>query len=234
MCINRQVPELAGALMAICEAFGSSVPNISWTLPTGEKITVHAVFSNAFILLMRLWKYNHPPLEHHVLGNGAPVGSQLTPEYLLLLRNSLVASASNMLKERNNSRRLPKIAGSSSPHPIFVHSFPKMKVWYRQHQACIASPLSGLVHGTPVHQLVDGLLNMMFRKMNKGGSLTVTSGNSGSSLSSSSGPGSEDASIGLKLPAWEILEAVPFVVDAALTACSHGRLSPRDLATGPL
>ncbi|KAJ8622624.1 hypothetical protein MRB53_031153 [Persea americana] len=226
------VPELAGALMAICEAFGSSIPNISWTLPTGEKITVHAVFSNAFILLMRLWKFNHPPLEHHVLGNGAPVGSQLTPEYLLLLRNSLVASASNMPKERNNSRRSPKIAGSSSTHPIFVHSFPKMKVWYRQHQACIASPLSGLVHGTPVHQLVDGLLNMIFRKMNKGGSLTVTSGNSGSSLSSSSGPGSEDASLGLKLPAWEILEAVPFVVDAALTACSHGRLSPRDLATG--
>lgn len=75
---------------------------------------------------------------------------------------------------------------------------------------------------------------MMFRKMNKGGSLTVTSGNSGSSLSSSSGPGSEDASLGLKLPAWEIVEAVPFVVDAALTACSHGRLSPRDLATGHL
>nr|CAB3452351.1 unnamed protein product [Digitaria exilis] len=35
-----------------------------------------------------------------------------------------------------------------------------------------------------------------------------------------------------QLPAWEILEAVPFVVDAALTACSHGRLFPRELATG--
>ncbi|KAG0480466.1 hypothetical protein HPP92_011324 [Vanilla planifolia] len=28
------------------------------------------------------------------------------------------------------------------------------------------------------------------------------------------------------------MEAVPFVVDAALTACSHGRLYPRELATG--
>jgi hypothetical protein len=34
------------------------------------------------------------------------------------------------------------------------------------------------------------------------------------------------------LPAWDILEAIPFVVDAALTACAHGRLSPRELATG--
>lgn len=220
--------------MGICEAFGSCVPNISRTLPLGEEITAHTVFSNAFILLMRLWQFNHPPLEHHILGNGAPVGSQLTPEYLLLLRNSQVASASNMPKDRNNSRRFSKIVGSSSPHPIFVDSFSKLKVWYRQHQACIASPLTGLVHGTPVHQIVDSLLNMMFRKMNKGGSLAVTPGNSGSSLSSSSGPGSEEASLRPNLPAWEILEAVPFVVDAALTACSHGRLSPRDLATGHL
>ena len=32
--------------------------------------------------------------------------------------------------------------------------------------------------------------------------------------------------------AWDILEAAPFVVDAALTACAHGTLSPRELATG--
>ncbi|AES64357.1 mediator of RNA polymerase II transcription subunit 33A-like protein, putative [Medicago truncatula] len=38
--------------------------------------------------------------------------------------------------------------------------------WYRQHQACIALTLSGLVHGTHFHQIVDGLLNMMFRKIN--------------------------------------------------------------------
>ncbi|XP_058077810.1 mediator of RNA polymerase II transcription subunit 33A-like [Magnolia sinica] len=222
------VPELAGALMAICEVFGSSVPNVSWTLPTGEEITAHSVFSNAFILLLRLWKFNHPPLEHHVMGNGAPVGSQLTPEYLLLLRNSQVASSNNTPKDRNSSRRPPKIATSASMNPIFVDSFPRLKVWYRQHQACIASPLTGLVPGTPVHQIVDGLLNMIFRKMNKG-SQSVTSG---SSVSSSSGPTSDDASLRPKLPAWDILEAVPFVVDAALTACSHGRLSPRELATG--
>lgn len=66
---------------------------------------------------------------------------------------------------------------------------------------------------------------MMFKKINRGGqSLTSNS-------SSSSGPG-EDASLRPKLPAWDILEAVPFVVDAALTACAYGRLSPRELCTG--
>lgn len=55
----------------------------------------------------------------------------------------------------------------------------------------------------------------------------VTSGSS-----SSSGPGSEDTYLRPKLPAWDILEAVPFVADAALTACAHGRLSPRELCTG--
>ncbi|KAF5190361.1 Mediator of rna polymerase ii transcription subunit 33a [Thalictrum thalictroides] len=49
--------------------------------------------------------------------------------------------------------------------------------------------------------------------MNKSGGQTLTSGSS-----STSGQGSDDASLKPKLPAWEILEAVPFVVDAALTA----------------
>ncbi|KAF8387992.1 hypothetical protein HHK36_026658 [Tetracentron sinense] len=227
--LHGLVPQLASALMPICEVFGSCVPNISWTLTTGEEISAHAVFSNAFTLLLKLWRFNHPPLEH-VVGEVPPVGSQLTPEFLLLVRNSQLASSGNTPKDRNKSRRLPTVASPSSIQPVFVDSFPKLKFWYRQHQACIASTLSGLVHGTPVHQIVDGLLNMMFRKINKGRSQSLTPGSSGSSTSS--GPGSEDASLRPKLPAWDILEAVPFVVDAALTACAHGRLSPRELATG--
>ncbi|CAL9193844.1 mediator of RNA polymerase II transcription subunit 33A-like [Musa acuminata AAA Group] len=227
------VPELAGALMAICEVFGSCFPSISWTNTTGEEISVHTVFSNAFILLLRLWKFNHPPLEYCILGDGAPVGSQLTPEFLLLIRNSRVLSDAKLTKNRSNHGRLSTSTSSSSVHPIFVDSFPKLKTWYRQHQACLASTLSGLVHGTPVHQNVDVLLNMMFRKFTKGGSQPVCPGTSGnSSLSSSSGPASDDNSLRPKLPAWDIMEAVPFVVDAALTACSHGRLYPRELATG--
>ncbi|XP_020101456.1 mediator of RNA polymerase II transcription subunit 33A-like [Ananas comosus] len=227
------VPALAAALMAICEVFGSCFPSVSRTLATGEEITAHAVFSNAFILLLRLWKFNHPPLEYCILGDGAPVGSQLTPEYLLLLRNARVLSPCKPAKNQAGHKAMSTDTSLPSPHPIFMDSFPKLKHWYRQHQACLASTLSGLVHGTPVHQNVDGLLRMMFRKINKGGNQSVGPVLSGSSsLSTSSGAGSDDTCVRPNLPAWDILEAVPFVVDAALAACSHGRLFPRELATG--
>ncbi|KAJ0092794.1 hypothetical protein Patl1_25469 [Pistacia atlantica] len=222
-----QVPQLACSLMPICEVFGSCVPNVSWTLPTGEEISAHAVFSNAFALLLKLWRFNHPPIEHGV-GDVPTVGSQLTPEYLLSVRNSHLVSAESIHKDRNK-RRLSAVASSSYPKPIFVDSFPKLKVWYRQHLRCIAATLSGLIHGSQVHQTVEELLNMMFRKINRGNQ-SLTSVGSGSS--GSSGVVNEDNSLRPKLPAWDILEAVPFVVDAALTACAHGRLSPRELATG--
>uniref|UniRef100_A0A0D9WWS8 Mediator of RNA polymerase II transcription subunit 33A n=1 Tax=Leersia perrieri TaxID=77586 RepID=A0A0D9WWS8_9ORYZ len=225
------IPELAAALMAICEVFGCLSPNVSWSLRTGEKISAHTVFSNAFILLLRLWKFNHPPLEYCVMGDGAPVGSQLTPEYLLLLRNSQVLSGRSSAKNRNIQKQLPVTSNPSSEHPIFMDSFPKLKLWYRQHQACLASTLSGFAHGAPVHKNVDSLLNLMFRKANKG-SNSIGSLSGSSSLSNSSGPVGDDSHLWPQLPAWEILEAVPFVVDAALTACSHGRLFPRELATG--
>ncbi|CAK9161891.1 unnamed protein product [Ilex paraguariensis] len=225
--LHGLVPQLAASLMPICEVFGSSVPNVSWTLTSGDEISAHAVFSNAFALLLKLWRFNHPPLEHGV-GDVPPVGTQLTPEYLLSVRNSHLVSCKNNHQDQNK-RRLAAIASSSSPEPIFVDSFPKLKVWYRQHQAFIASTLSGLVPGTPVHQIVDGLLNMMFSKINRG-SQTFTTVTSESSILSS--PGSGETSLRPKLPAWDILEAVPFVVDAALTACAHGNLSPREFCTG--
>ncbi|KAE8660797.1 Mediator of RNA polymerase II transcription subunit 33B [Hibiscus syriacus] len=159
--LHGMVPLLAGALMALCEVFGSTAPNVSWTLPTGEEPTSHAVFSNAFTLLLRLWKFDHPPVEHH--------------------------------------------------------------------QECIASTLSGLVQGTTVHQIVDALLKMMFREIGRG-SQSLTSTTSGSS--SSSATGGDDILIRLKVPAWDILEGTPYVLDAALTACAHGRIAPRELPTG--
>ncbi|PSS06398.1 Mediator of RNA polymerase II transcription subunit 33A like [Actinidia chinensis var. chinensis] len=223
--LHGVVPALAGALMPICEVFGSMVPR---TLPTGEEISAHAVFSNAFTLLLKLWRFDRPPLEH-VTGDVAPVGSQLTPEYLLLVRNSQLASYVNTPRDQHKSKRVSKYSSPSSTEPIFMDTFPKLKGWYRQHQECIAAILSGLKHGSPVHQIVDGLLSMMFRKVNRG-SQPLTPTTSGSS--NSSGPVTEDVSLQLKLPAWDILEAVPFVLDAALTAYAHGRLSPRELVTG--
>ncbi|GKA90260.1 mediator of RNA polymerase II transcription subunit 33A-like protein [Tanacetum coccineum] len=38
-----------------------------------------------------------------------------------------------------------------------------------------------------------------------------------------------DCTLHLKLPVWENLKAIPFVLDATLTTCAHGRLSPLDL-----
>ena len=213
--------------MPLCEVFGSTAPNVSWTLPTGEELTSHAVFTNAFTLLLRLWRLDHPPLEH-VMGDAIPVGSQLSPEYLLLVRNSKLSAFGKSPKDRLKIKRVSKNLNICM-ELIFMDSFPKLKRWYRQHQECIASTLSGLVQGTTVHQIVDALLNMMFRKISRGGQ-SLTSTTSGSS--SSSATGAEDVSIRLKVPAWDILEGTPYVLDAALTACAHGRLSPRELATG--
>ncbi|KAI7987482.1 Mediator of RNA polymerase II transcription subunit 33A [Camellia lanceoleosa] len=215
--LHGVVPQLAGTLMPICEVFGSCAPKVSCTTATGEEISSHAVFSNAFTLLL--------PLEH-VKGDVSPVGSQLTPEYLLLVRNSQLASYTITPKDQHKSKRLSKFSSPYLTEPLFMDAFPKLKRWHRKNQECIASTLSGLVQGSSVHQIVEGLLNMMFRKVNRGDHPT-TSGSS-----NSSGSVSEDASLRLKLPAWDILEAVPFVLDAALTACAHGRLSPRELATG--
>ncbi|KAJ4727526.1 Mediator of RNA polymerase II transcription subunit 33A like [Melia azedarach] len=228
LSLHGLVPLLAGVLMPICEVFGTSAPNVSWALPTGEEFTSHAVFCNAFTLLLRLWKFHHPPNEH-VRGDVAPVASQQSPDYLLLVRNSRLASFGNSPKDRMKSMRFSKSLNTLSLDPIFMDSFPKLKRWHRKHQECMASTLTGLAHGSPVHQIVDTLLSMMFRKINRSGT-PLTPSTSGST--NSSGSGVEDVLIRLKVPAWDILEATPFVLDAALTACAHGRLSPRELATG--
>jgi hypothetical protein len=153
--------------MPICEVFGSCMPNVSWALTTGEELSCHAVFCNAFTLLLKLWRFDQPPVEH-VMGDAPPIASQLSPEYLLLVRNSQLSSFGRLPRDQMKSRRLSRFS-SFSREPIFIDSFPKLKLWYRQHQECMASILSGLVPGTPVHQIVDTLLDMMFRKINRGG-----------------------------------------------------------------
>lgn len=105
--LHGLVPLLAGMLMPICEVFGSCVPNGSWTLATGEELSCHAVFSNAFTLLLRLWRFNHPPIEHVMGGAATPaLGSQLGPEYFLLVWNCLLASFGKSPKDRMKSKRL--------------------------------------------------------------------------------------------------------------------------------
>lgn len=94
-----------------------------------------------------------------------------------------------------------------------------------QHNASIASTLPGLAHGNPVHRHVDELLNMMFKDKEQGR-------DSNASVSGSPSKEADEDTYLRNSAAWDILAAVPFVADAALTACNHGRLTPRKLATG--
>ncbi|KAF5452447.1 hypothetical protein F2P56_027443 [Juglans regia] len=221
------VPQLACSLMTICEVFGSCVPDVVWPAVKGKRITAHDVFSNAFILFLRMWRFNHPPIEHRA-GDTYPVQSPLTPDYLLLIRNSHLGSPENGHWVQSK-RRLSAVANSATADPIFLKSFPKLEVWFLQHRACIVSTLSEPVQGTPVHQIVDNLLKIMFRNTYEGSQSrnSVTSESSGFS-----GPKNDDTFPRLNDPAWNILEAIPFVAEASLKACSHGKISPRELATG--
>ncbi|KAF8015283.1 hypothetical protein BT93_H0935 [Corymbia citriodora subsp. variegata] len=224
--LHGLVPQLAAALMPICEIFGSTVKNVLWA-GTSEELSSHVVFSNAFTLLLRLWRFDHPPLEH-VMADVPPVGTHLSPEFLLLVRNSQLACSGNSINDQVRRESLSNTLVPSPVEPLFMDSFPKLKRWYRQHQKCITSTLSGLVHGTNVHLIVDALLSMMFRKIGRGVPVTPTTSGS----SNSTGSAAEELAIRLKVPAWDILEATPFVLDAALTACAHKRVSPREMATG--
>ncbi|XP_057816727.2 mediator of RNA polymerase II transcription subunit 33A isoform X2 [Cryptomeria japonica] len=240
------VPQVAAALMPICETFGSILPTSPQISSTGEEVSVYTIFSNAFLLLLRLWKFYGCAHAHGLSGMGAPVGTELALEYLLLLHNSRLTKDNEHYQVKESlylDSALSQVpippedqalgVTSSFSKPLFIDSFPKLKVWYCQHQACIASTLSGLVPGNPVHQIADRLLNMMYWKLGKGVPPTTTSVASGSSsLSSSSGSAGGETSRKPLLTAWEILGAVPFVVDAVLTACAHGKISPRDLTTG--
>nr|XP_029143291.1 mediator of RNA polymerase II transcription subunit 33A isoform X2 [Arachis hypogaea] len=227
--LHGLVPLLAAGLMRICEVFGSCVPDVSQTLSTGEELSFHEVFSNAFTLLLRFWRFDVPSIEHVRRDSATPpLGSLFCPDSLLLVRNFLLASFGRSAKDQITRKRFSKYI-TFPTEPVFLDSFPKFNFWYQQHQECIVSIPSGLVPGGPVHQIVDVLLCTLFRKINSCDEPLACS-NSGSSGS----PGSalNEAIMKLKVPAWDILEAIPFVLDAALTACAHGRLSTRQLATG--
>lgn len=225
-----QIPEVAASLMPLCEVFGSLMPTSSNKTGTGDEPSIYMVFSSAFLFLLRLWKFYRPPLEQYVAAGGT-IGSELTLEYLILLRNSRIASHNSAAQKEINIDLVQREYASDKP--VYIDFYPKLRAWYRQNKSCIDSPLSGLSTGNPVHQVANKIINMMYSKMTKSGSSSGTS----STLSSNSICGSpsstgEDPCQRPILPAWEVLEAIPFVLEAVLTACAHGRLSSRDLTTG--
>lgn len=209
-----QFPEMAASLLPICEVFGSITNAKPVATSNGEELSAHMVFTVAFLQLVKLWKFHRPPLEHCLLGSGAGLGADLSLEYLLQLRNMQLASP---------AKQRMQVLGSTYTSPpnsavITLDSFPRLRIWYMQHQACISSTVTGLVRNNPVHSVGDRLLAMMFKKVNKSSSAPSTP--------------NEDVAGRPVLCAWDIIAAAPIVLEYALTACSHGTLPPRDLTTG--
>lgn len=225
---HLQFPEMAASLLPICEVFGSITNAKPVATCMGEDLSAHMLFTMAFLQLVKLWKFHRPPLEHCLLGSGAGLGADLSLEYLLQLRNMQLA---NPASDRLGKQRL-QLPGLTYPTPpsgvITLDSFPRLRIWYMQHQACISSTISGLVRSNPMHQVGDRLLAMMFKKVTKSGSSSATT----SGLSGNASGASEDAAGRPILCAWDIIAAVPIVMEYSLTACSHNTLSPRDLTTG--
>ncbi|OMO77508.1 hypothetical protein COLO4_25124 [Corchorus olitorius] len=229
LSLHGVIPEVAAALMPLCETFGSLVPTLCSKSSTSDEPSSYLIFSAAFLFLLRLWKFYKPPLE---LGlTGGAMGGELTLEYLLLLRNSHIASQ-NPAAEAETDSNMDQFQFASDK-PVYIDYFPKLRAWYCQNRSCIASTLSGLCSGNPVHEVANKIVSMIYWKMTKSGasqgnsSTPSTSSNCGSPISNA-----EDVYQIPILPAWEVLEAIPFVLEAILTACAYGRLSSRDLTTG--
>ncbi|XP_010538443.1 PREDICTED: mediator of RNA polymerase II transcription subunit 33A-like isoform X2 [Tarenaya hassleriana] len=230
LSLHGVVPEVAAALLPLCEVFGSLAPAATDKLKTGDETSVYMVFSAAFLFLLRLWKFYKPPLEQCLAGG--PIGVELSLEYLLLLRNNRISSNDSPVTDGN----CPSIHQSecASDKPVYIDFFPKLRAWHCQNKSCLASTLSSLSTSSPVHQTANKILSMIFSKMSKGG---PSSGNSStlsgsSSISESPVVLEDDAQQQPTFPAWEVLEAIPYVLEAILSACTHGRLSSRDMTTG--
>ncbi|KAJ7513515.1 hypothetical protein O6H91_23G002600 [Diphasiastrum complanatum] len=250
LSLHGMIPDLAASLLPICEIFGSLSPSIPLTSNSGEEASVHMLFSLAFLLLLRLWKFHRPPVESRLLGGQSPFCADLSLDYLLQLRNTHMRSSvkSSNGSSKNSAETPTKTGGdflksssslknfvqasTKSQQPVYLDFFPKLRGWYTQNEACIASTLAGVVHGSPVHQTADKLLNTMFKKLSRTGTASVQAGVSNTSLNSIASSAGEDAAGRPLLPAWDIIEAIPFVLDAVLTACAYGKLSSRDLTTG--
>ncbi|KAL6865104.1 hypothetical protein ACP4OV_016255 [Aristida adscensionis] len=221
------IPEVAAMLMPLCEIFGSLPPSDRRSCNLDEA-SVHSVFSCAFMFLHLLWKFHRSPNENTLSRCGVSVWSELRLDFLLLLRNS-----------RLPLKRLHNISGTNIfqldplfQKPVYVDSFPKIRAWYFQNQACVAS-IPSSCNRTSVLHVANMILRVVCGKMTKVGILSVSSqSTSNSSMNSSSAGVHEDICQWPLVPAWDVLEAVPFVLEALLTACAHGRLSSRDLITG--
>ncbi|GMN40677.1 hypothetical protein TIFTF001_009901 [Ficus carica] len=225
LTLHGVVPEVAAYLLPLCEVFGSLEPTLSTKSNKADDPSVYMVFSLAFLFLLRLWKFYRPPLEQCVTEQARAVGGELSLEYLLSLHNNRTVFFQN---ETNSN---PDHIENVSDNATYVHSYPKLRSWHWQNRSCIVSTISVLSSESPIHQLANKILNMIYLKMTKSGS-TLGNSSTTSSSGSSTSAGEDAFQRPIQVPAWEVLEAIPFVLEAILTACAHGRLSSRDLTTG--
>ncbi|KAJ3684234.1 hypothetical protein LUZ61_013398 [Rhynchospora tenuis] len=249
LALYGMIPEVVAALMPLCEAFGSFPPQSTNQSSTGEEVSAYSVFSFAFLFLLRLCKFHGPDRAIHPYCCGGPVRPDLKLDFHLLMRNSRIRKAgtpsmkyymNNVVDSYLDLRR----------HLVYVDSFPKLRAWYFENEACSTTDTSDKCNPSRMHQASNKILNFVCRNMNKdkwpvtgasGGSSTITSTSSSTFHSSSSvsttsgsfGSTTEDKDQGLPLyPPWELLEALPLVLDAMLSACAFGKISSRDLVTG--
>lgn len=231
LSLHGVMPEVAASLMPLCEMFGSLAPTTNSKSSTTDEPSVYMVFSLAFLFLLRLWKFYRPPLEQCAAGGG--MVPELTLEYLLLLRNSRIATEDSCIQPQGERDITMEQVEFASDKPVYIDYYPKLRAWYCQNRSCIASTLPSLSGGNPVHQVANKILNMIYLKMTKSGASSCNSSTPPSSNACGSPVSSgDDTCQTLMLPAWEVLEALPFVLDAILSACGHGSLSSRDLTTG--
>ncbi|KAI5057516.1 hypothetical protein GOP47_0027531 [Adiantum capillus-veneris] len=232
--------EVAAALLPLCEVFGSLSPTVPLVTGSKEEISVLTVFSLAFLILIKICKFHRAPLEQWTTGSGLNLFNNTSLEYLLVRHNMQVVSSLGISSENKSTEDLEgskkllppsnfskTSAQSSLPQYVSIDSFPRLQAWFLQQKSCITtSSIPGVASVDSVHQVGDRLLAMMLKKANKSANLPTTSG---ASVTSSV---SDDAGGKPLLPAWDLLAAVPFVVDTLLTACGHGKILPRDLTTG--
>jgi hypothetical protein len=122
--------------MPICEIFGS-LPKSDHRSCNFEDVSVYSVFSSAFLSLLRLWKFHRPPIENALSRYGVSVW-ELNLDYLLLLRNSRLALENLSIGCRASTLQFDPL----SQKPVYIDSFPKLRAWYIQNQACISSTIS--------------------------------------------------------------------------------------------
>ncbi|KAJ6395149.1 hypothetical protein OIU77_020417 [Salix suchowensis] len=151
LSLHGLIPEVAASLMPLCEVFGSLMPTSNNISSTNDEPSIYMVFSSAFLFLLRLWKFYRPPIDQCLTGGGA-IGGELTLEYLLLLRNGRIASHNYSAQDEFNSDQGQHEYASDKPE--YVDFYPKLRAWYCQNKSCVASPLSGISTGNPVHELL--------------------------------------------------------------------------------